>query len=190
MLVVGCWLLLLLSFVCCCCRLCVVVFAMCCYCRLCVVVCCCCWVLLGVVVCGCVWLCVVVYGCVLRLCVVVVCVRALVSSALQCCFMFLFFDTGVEILASAPERRWALRTSPKKKQKLPAFCRAGWAGRKRWSFQHVPPSRPEPKATVHTCTVRALTQDAVSSGYGVLVYARLCPLLCSAVSCSFSSTRG
>ena len=62
------------------------------------------------------------------------------------------------------------------KTKLPAFCRAGWVGRKHWSFQHVPPSRPEPKATVHTCTVRALTQDAVSSGYEVLVFARLCPL--------------
>ena len=62
------------------------------------------------------------------------------------------------------------------KTKLPAFCRAGRVGRKRWSPQHVPPSRPEPKATVHSCTVRAFTQDAVSFGYEVLVFARLCPL--------------
>ena len=132
------------------------------------------------------------------------CVRALVSIALQCCYMLLFLVAGVEILVSAPERRWAPRTSPllldsvlkrrwafhtsvpRHKKKLPAFCRAGRAGRKCWSFQLVPPSRPEPMATVHMCTVRALTQDAVSFGYGVLVYARLCPLLCSAVTCFFS----
>ena len=40
-----------------------------------------------------------------------------------------------------------------KTQKLPAFCRAGRAGRKSWSSQHVPPSRPEPKATVHKCSM-------------------------------------
>ena len=28
---------------------------------------------------------------------------------------------------------------------------------------------------MHTCTVRALTQDEVSFGYEVLVFARLCP---------------
>ena len=94
---------------------------------------------------------------------------------MPCCFLFFYLVTGVEILVSAPERRWAPRTSPQQ-QKLPAFCRAGWAGRKRWSLQHIPPSRPEPKDTVHPCTVRALTQDEVSSGYEVLVYARLCLL--------------
>ena len=57
--------------------------------------------------------------------------------------------------------------------------------RKRWSPQQVPPSHPEPKATVHPCTMRALTQDSVSFGYKVLVFARLCPLardMCSSFS--------
>ena len=57
---------------------------------------------------------------------------------------------------SVLERRWAFPPSSQD-TKLPAFCRAGRAGRKSWSSQHVPPSRPEPKATVHKCSMLSNT---------------------------------
>ena len=58
--------------------------------------------------------------------------------------------------------------------------------RKHWTPQHVPPSHPEPKATVHPCTVRALTQDAVSLGYKVLASM----FSFSSVPCSFAFSAG
>ena len=42
------------------------------------------------------------------------CTRACVLWLVPCCFLFFFLYTGDEILASAPERRWALRTSSQK----------------------------------------------------------------------------
>ena len=96
------------------------------------------------------------------------CSRACALWLVPCCFSF----SSPRGKSSSPQRqRGGGLPAPlpinKKKKRLPAFCRAGRAGRKRWTPQHVPPSHPEPKATVHPCTVRALTQDAVSFGYKV-----------------------
>ena len=95
------------------------------------------------------------------------CSRACVLWLVPCCFSY--SSPRGKISSPQHQRGGGLPAPPPKKQKLPAFCRAGRAGRKRWTPQHVPPSHPEPKATVHPCTVRALTQDAVSLGYKVHV---------------------
>ena len=104
------------------------------------------------------------------------CVRALVPSGSRSAVSCSFSSTRGKNSSPQRQRGGGLPAPPPKTKRPPAFYRAGRVGRKRWSSQHVPPSHPEPKATVHSCTVRALTQDAVSFGYKVLVFARLCPL--------------
>ena len=115
--------------------------------------------------------------------------------AVQSFFFFLF--TGENLLASALERRWAPRTSPQY-TKSTSFLQ-GWAGGQEKaglpSASH-PPALSQRTPCVHAlCTHAPCThalcarthKTTVSSGYRVLVYARLCPLS-HGVPCSPFST--
>ena len=103
--------------------------------------------------------------------------------ACRAVLFFSFLFTGDELLASALREEVG---SPHLSHILKNYqLSAGPGGRagKSWTPQRVPPSRPEPNATVHSCLctqalcTRALcargTQNPVSFGYRVLVFARL-----------------
>ena len=140
------------------------------------------------------------------------CSRACALWLVPCCaaavcptsFFFLFFSTGGRSpRLSAREEVGSPHLPPKnkKKKRPPAFCRAGRAGRKRWTPQHVPPSHPEPKATVHLCTY-ALCARLHKTQYPMdikCLCSRACALwlvpCCAAAVCPtsfffFSSPRG